>query len=277
MLSCSSISPKNSRFDLCRRPTALRPPSFVCSFSDGPHEDSSNHYVTADRDSEGRLVGRPKTVGGWSTNTPSSKKGSTTSVHRRTLPMYARAPTANPAQVFGSEVAWESTTGLSNRGRVTFEDRGEDSCLMTLTLSYNLPYVSKNLSRHVGRVVRFWRVRQPAYIAHRCAMSVALSLDTVFIRESPKHQQSVCIQPVKEKKNIQAGGRFWRCSSVCCFLFCFLYTSVLVSFSCDVCVRRAVSCIVGSFGLFNVLPVQVIASVLRLEAVERFVKRTILR
>ena len=67
--------------------------------------------------------------------------------------MYSRAPTANPAQVFGSEVAWESTTGLSNRGRVTFEDRGEDSCLMTLTLSYNLPYVSKNLSRHVSRVV----------------------------------------------------------------------------------------------------------------------------
>ncbi|CBN73792.1 conserved unknown protein [Ectocarpus siliculosus] len=45
----------------------------------------------------------------------------------------------NTVEVYGSEVAWESTTGLSNRGRVTFDDKGGERCLMTLTLSYNLP------------------------------------------------------------------------------------------------------------------------------------------
>ncbi|CAM9374775.1 unnamed protein product [Discosporangium mesarthrocarpum] len=38
-----------------------------------------------------------------------------------------------------SEIAWESRTGLSNRGRVTFSEVGSGCCLMTLTLSYNLP------------------------------------------------------------------------------------------------------------------------------------------
>ena len=35
-----------------------------------------------------------------------------------------------------------STTGLKNKGRVTFEDTGPVRCLMTLTLSYDLPFVS---------------------------------------------------------------------------------------------------------------------------------------
>lgn len=34
---------------------------------------------------------------------------------------------------------------------MTFEERGEDRCLMTLTLSYNLPYVSQRQRVHVGR------------------------------------------------------------------------------------------------------------------------------
>ncbi|CAM9326255.1 unnamed protein product [Scytosiphon promiscuus] len=53
----------------------------------------------------------------------------------------------NTAEVYGSEVAWESTTGLSNRGRVTFQDKGKERCLMTLTLSYNLPFVIASVLR----------------------------------------------------------------------------------------------------------------------------------
>ncbi|CAM9317396.1 unnamed protein product [Ectocarpus sp. 12 AP-2014] len=53
----------------------------------------------------------------------------------------------NTVEVYGSEVAWESTTGLSNRGRVTFDDKGDGRCLMTLTLSYNLPYVIASVLR----------------------------------------------------------------------------------------------------------------------------------
>lgn len=37
------------------------------------------------------------------------------------------------------EIAWESRTGLSNKGRVVFDDVGNGRCAMTLTLSYDLP------------------------------------------------------------------------------------------------------------------------------------------
>ncbi|CAN0038929.1 unnamed protein product [Ectocarpus sp. 12 AP-2014] len=53
----------------------------------------------------------------------------------------------NTVEVYGSEVAWESTTGLRNRGRVTFDDKGDGRCLMKLTLSYNLPYVIASVLR----------------------------------------------------------------------------------------------------------------------------------
>ena len=81
----------------------------------------------------------------------------------------------------------------------------------------------------------------------------------------------------RKKKTFRQAEGFGSARLFVASCIAFYIPPCFVSFSCDVCVRRAVSGIVGSFGFFNVLPVQVIASVLRLEAVERFVKRTILR
>lgn len=54
-------------------------------------------------------------------------------------------------QVPASEICWESVTGLRNKGRVTFENIGREKCLMTLTLSYNLPYVRRRSPGYPGR------------------------------------------------------------------------------------------------------------------------------
>mmetsp|Transcript_6411 Transcript_6411/g.9612 ORF Transcript_6411/g.9612 Transcript_6411/m.9612 type:complete len:193 (+) Transcript_6411:95-673(+) len=37
------------------------------------------------------------------------------------------------------EISWKSTTGLKNRGQVVFTEKGSERCLMTLTLSYDIP------------------------------------------------------------------------------------------------------------------------------------------
>lgn len=48
----------------------------------------------------------------------------------------------NTVEIAAEEIAWESRTGLANRGRVRFEDVRPGQCYMTMTLSYDLPKVA---------------------------------------------------------------------------------------------------------------------------------------
>eukprot|EP00953_Heterococcus_sp_UTEX-ZZ885_P017724 9917-Heterococcus_DN1.PRE.5 len=68
------------------------------------------------------------------------------------------------------EIAWESRTGLQNRGRVTFVDDGSEpnKCIMDLTLSYNIPRAiaavlrtkgntGSDRSNHCASIGRNWK------------------------------------------------------------------------------------------------------------------------
>lgn len=39
----------------------------------------------------------------------------------------------------GQIIAWKSESGLTNRGRVVFEDKGQQNCSVTLAVEFDVP------------------------------------------------------------------------------------------------------------------------------------------